>query len=72
MNTSKKIQMQVVFNALYFEVLDAKRKKWLSETAVKLWIETTTPTYTMSELSDAQSEDRSQATNLLTQVHRGP
>jgi hypothetical protein len=26
----------------------------------------------LSELSDAQSEDRSQATNLLTQVHRGP
>jgi hypothetical protein len=26
----------------------------------------------LSELIDAQSEDRSQATNLLTQVHRGP
>jgi hypothetical protein len=26
----------------------------------------------LSELSDDQSEDRSQATNLLTQVHRGP
>jgi hypothetical protein len=30
------------------------------------------PKPNVSELSDAQSEDRSQATNLLTQVHRGP